>query len=387
MTTHDSFSHELSRIREEGLYRSLIALPLPGGKLCKDGVHLLNFSSNDYLDLATDARLKRAAQEAIERYGCGAGASRLITGHLDIHAELETRLARFMNTDHALVFPSGYQANLGVLTALAGEGDRIFSDELNHASIIDGTRLSRAETTVYRHADMAHLEELLVATPRQTKKFIVSDAVFSMDGDLAPIEQLSELARRFDAFLIIDEAHAFGVFGEGRGLAAERGAHVDVIVGTMSKSLGGGGGFVAASHDICEILINKARSFIFSTALAPATLGSSIEALNILETETNLGATLLERSAYFQAELAQRGFELRTSPSQIAPIIIGENEAATTLSASLLDEGLLVVAVRPPTVAPGTARLRISLSLAHTKEDLTHAAQVLAGCCVEIGVL
>ena len=378
MTQQRHFSDELSQIEKDGLFRFLHPLPAVGGRFEWDGRELLNFSSNDYLNLAADPRLKQAACNAIEKYGCGATASRLMAGHLELHEELEDRLAKLVRKEAALVFPSGFQANLGVLTVLAREGDTVFSDELNHASIIDGCRLSQASTIVYRHADMNHLEELLASAKTTGRKVIVSDSVFSMDGDWAPLAELAELAHKFHALLAVDEAHAIGVFGHGGGLCQELGIEPEVIIGTMSKSLGSGGGFAAGTEDFCSLLVNKARSFIFSTGLAPGCLGSAMAALDLIEKDPGMGIRLRGQADRFRWELREKGFEVSDDSSQIIPIIIGDNQAAKDVSHACMEHGILVTAVRPPSVPEGTARLRISVTLAHTDADFDHAAQLFA---------
>ena len=383
----EQISDELSSIEKEGLLRFLHTLPAVGGRLEWDGREILNFSSNDYLNLAGDERLKRAAKRAVDHYGCGATASRLMAGHLVLHEELEAHLAGLVREEAALVFSSGYQANLGVMTTLARRGETIFSDTLNHASIVDGCRLSGARVQIYRHCDMDHLESLLSANGTNGRKIIVSDSVFSVDGDLAPVEELAELAQRYHALLIIDEAHAIGVMGNGGGLCRERGVHPDVIVGTMSKALGSGGGFAAGSEDFYALLVNRARSFIFSTGLAPACLGSAIAAIDIIQEQKTLGRELLAKAEHFKDILRDRGFEVPDARSQVIPIIIGDNQATVDLSHKLLEDRLLVTAIRPPTVPEGTARLRLSVTLAHTEEDFIHAADVLAETGLVLGVL
>ncbi|MEK7354525.1 MAG: 8-amino-7-oxononanoate synthase, partial [Chloroflexota bacterium] len=290
----------------------------------------------------------------------------------------------------ALVFGSGFLTNLGVLSTLAGAGDRVFSDRLNHASLIDGIRLSRAHCDRYRHKDMAHLEELLKKSGKAAgKRIIVSESVFSMDGDIAPLEELSRLARQYQALLIIDEAHAIGVFGRnGGGVCRIPGtqAQPDVIIGTLSKSLGGYGGFVACSASIRRLLINKARSFIYTTGLPPACLGSAREAVRIVTSEPELGKTLLKKAKRFHTLLTQRGVKMPDFESQILPIIIGGNEAVIRFSESLWEKRLLVKAIRPPTVPPGTARVRLSLTLSMTDAALEKAAGAIAESAEEVGI-
>lgn len=387
MRSGQSFSDELARLAEDGLSRRLTPLPGVGGKLTIEGRAVLNFSSNDYLDLANDARLKEAAKDAIDTYGCGATASRLMSGDLVVHEELENRLAELTGCAAALVFPSGFQANLGAIATLASMDGAIFSDELNHASIVDGCSLAKARAHIYRHCDIDHLEDLLRRCDAPGRKLIVSDAVFSMDGDLAPVAGLRDLAGRYGAYLLIDEAHALGVFGQGGGLCAEVGVQSDAIVANMTKALGGGGGFVAGSCAFIDLLINRARSFIFSTGLAPACVGSALKAVEIIQADPGLGQELLRRSYLLRTLLREEGFDIPDDPSQIVPIVIGGNEAALEISEALLARDILVTAVRPPSVPEGTARLRLSLTLAHDEEDLRDLATALGNVSSKAGVL
>ena len=377
LTSADSYAAELARLDEDGLRRSLRVLFGSGGLVEIEGRRTLNFSSNDYLNLANDPRLKKGSIDAIERYGCGATSSRSLAGHLDIHERLEQELAEFVAKETATVFPTGFQTNVGVLTSLAGKGDVIFSDELNHASIVDGCRLSRARVCVYRHGDMEGLERLL-RTVTGARRIIVTDTVFSMDGDLAPVREIGRLAREFDAVFVADEAHAIGVYGGGAGLCAEQGASADVIVGTLSKALGGEGGFAAGPHWLKDLLINRARTFIFSTGLAPACAGSALAALDVVRKEGGLGPELLARAAVFRQRLRESGVDVPDDRSQIVPLVIGENTAAMDIAAGLYERSVLAVAVRPPSVPKGTARLRFSLTLAHERRDLDATAEVVA---------
>ncbi len=378
MSPDNEFQRQLSRLDAEGLRRRLHALPEAGGVLEIDGRPVLNFSSNDYLDLANDPRVKRAGQEAIDRFGAGATSSRLMTGHLELHETLEAQLAQLTRHDAALVFPSGYQANVGAIPTLAGAGDAIFSDALNHASLVDGCRLSRAEVYIYRHADTAHLAELLRTCNAPGRKIVLTDAVFSMDGDLAPLAEIGLLAEQHGAFLFVDEAHALGIYGRGAGLCAELGVRVDAISANLAKSLGGGGGFVAGSADFIDTLVNRARSFIFSTGLAPACVGAGLEAARIVMTEPGLGEELLARAALFRTELHRHGLDVEEHRSPIVPVIVGSNEAALALSDALFERGVLDTAIRPPSVPYGTSRLRFSVTLAHSREDLARAAAIIA---------
>ncbi len=379
------FTDALLDLETNGLLRSLRTLPASGGVITWQGRRILNFSSNDYLDLANHPALKAGAVAAIEKYGCGSTASRLMAGHLELHERLEARLAAFTGMESALVFPTGYQTNVGVITALAGPGDAVFSDALNHASIVDGCRLSRAAIHVHRHNDMAQLEELLSSAGSAARRIVVSDSIFSMDGDAAPLRELERLARKFDALLVLDEAHAIGIHGDGAGLARALGVRPDVIVGTLSKALGGEGGFAAGSARFRSLLINGARSFIFSTGLAPACAGSALAAIDTIAEAPGLGTELLRRAAFFRGKLRENGIDTPDDPSPIVPVILCENRAAMACSAALLDEGILVAAVRPPSVPEGTARLRFSLTLAHGMDDLEWAAGKAGAALVSSG--
>jgi len=386
----DSFQEDLAALARDGLLRSLRPLPATGGKFVVDGRAFLNFSSTDHLNLANDERLRSAARRAIDEYGCGATASRLMSGHLDLHERLEARLARMTGQEAALVFGSGFLTNLGVITALAGRGDAIFEDRLNHASLIDGARLSGARLYRYQHNDVDHLERLLGAHEHHGRRLIVSDSVFSMDGDAARLRDLEEAARRHGCLLAIDEAHAIGVFGKwGGGVCRETGREIrpDAVVGTMSKALGGYGGFAACSARLRDCLVNRARSFIYSTGLPPACVASALAAAEIVEREPELGGRLLERATWFRERLAEAGFDVGASRSQIVPVMIGDNERTLRFSEALQNEGVLAVAVRPPTVPAGRARLRLSVTLAHEAQDLSIAADALARIARGEGVL
>ncbi len=340
-----------------------------------DGRELVNFGSNDYLGLAADPRLAAAVAQALQREGWGSGASPLITGHAALHARLEERLAAMEGAEAALLFPSGFAANLGAVAALVGGGDVVFSDRNNHASLLDGCRLSRADVRVYPHGDWHALDGLLSRAAGRGRRLIVTDSLFSMDGDLAPLVELIELAARRGAMLLMDEAHATGVFGHrGRGVAEHLGvdervaAGVGVRVGTLSKALGCAGGFVAGSRTLVEWLLNRARSYIYSTAAPAATAAAALAALDIVAAEPQRGVELLARAASLRDALAAQGWDVGRSQSQIIPLLVGSPARALELSARLRDRGLLVPAIRPPTVPEGQSRLRISLTAAHTPE-------------------
>jgi 8-amino-7-oxononanoate synthase len=368
---------DLTERRRRGLYRVRRRLQFA------QAVHVrwrerdyLNFSSNDYLGLAADPRLAAAASRAARKYGCGAGASPLVSGYSPPLRLLERDLARWENTEAALVFSSGFAANLAVVSTLACREDVVFSDALNHASLIDGCRLSRAPVQVYRHGDVNHLADLLRTTrTRARRRLIVTDSLFSMDGDLAPLPCLLELAERFDALVVADEAHATGVIGDhGRGVTDLLPPGVNqkrlIKVGTLSKALGAQGGFVTGSRTLIDYLVNFARPYIFSTALSPPAAAAARRALRIVQQEPQRRRAVLRLAALLRRELQSLGHEPRDSQCQIVPLIIGDSAAALSLSIALRAQGLLVPAIRPPSVPDGTARLRISLTASHTEEHI-----------------
>ncbi|HZP44382.1 MAG TPA: 8-amino-7-oxononanoate synthase [Candidatus Binataceae bacterium] len=355
-----------------------------------EGRRLLMLSSNNYLGLATHPAVKEAARRALAEYGSGTGASRLVAGNLMPLTRLEQHLAAFKGVEAALVFGSGYLANIGVLGALAGPGDAVLSDELNHASLIDGCRLSRARVAVYRHRDMAHLRELLKDAGAARRRFIVTDAVFSMDGDAAPLAEIVELARAYRAAIILDEAHGVGVLGPGgRGLAAACGLaqEVDVHIGTLSKALGAYGAYVAGSSILRDYLVNRARSFIYSTGLPPAVAAAAEAALAVLEAEPALVERLHDNARYLRAGLEGLGFRIGPTESPILPVIVGEAEAALRLSRALLARGVYVTAIRPPTVPAGTARLRVTPIATHTRDQLDVAIAAFAEAAREVALI
>jgi 8-amino-7-oxononanoate synthase len=384
------FENELASLKERGLLRDLYALPHTGGEITVDGKKLVNFSSNDYLNLAGDRRLKDAAIQTIEGLGCGATAARLMTGHLKLHEQLEADLAQMMGTEAALVFGSGFLTNLGVITALAKADDEIYGDRLNHASLIDGTRLSRAHSIRYRHKDLEHLESLLKKSKAKGKRIIISESVFSMDGDIAPLAGLAELAQRYDALLVIDEAHAIGVMGQnGGGACRIKGKETkpDIVIGTLSKALGGYGGYAACSASIRKFLINNARSFIYSTGLPPACVGSGREAVSLLKSSSDLGKTLLDKARRFRDLLTDAGLNVPEFESQILPILVGSNDETVHFSQLLRDQGLLIKAIRPPTVPVGTSRVRLSITLALSDEVLSKSADMIAQTARKAGII
>lgn len=384
------FGRELDLLREQGLFRELKALPEAGGKISVNGRKVLNFSSNDYLNLANHPQVKAAAIEATKQLGCGATASRLMSGHLELHEALEADLARMVGSEAVLVFGSGFLVNIGVLTAMAERDDEIFADRLNHASLIDGMLQSGAKWHRYRHKDMDHLETLLKRSESRGRRIIVTDSIFSMDGDIAPLESLAELAGRYGATLVVDEAHAIGIMGEkGGGVCRIPGHEIDadIVIGTLSKALGGYGGFVACSRTMRSFLINRARSFIFSTGLPPACLGGGRAAVSLVESTPLLGVTLLSRVHRFRELLLAEGFSLPEFESQILPIHVGGNPEALNLARELWTNNIMVTAIRPPTVPAGTTRLRVSVTLAHSNDDLQFAARELSKAARQWGVL
>jgi 8-amino-7-oxononanoate synthase len=372
------FSRELSDLKQQHLLRHLRTVGSGNGPwITVDGRSVLLLCSNDYLGLAGHQDLQDAARAAMDRYGFGAGASRLVSGSSPLHEELEQTLARFKGTEAALLFNSGYAANTGIIPALASEGDAILSDGLNHASIIDGCRLSRAEVHVYSHGDMNHVESLLKKTARARRRLIVTDGVFSMEGDIAPLPDLCTLAEKYGALLMVDDAHATGVLGDsGRGTAEHFGVsgRVPVQMGTLGKALGSFGAYIAGDRDMITYILNKARSLIFSTALPPAVCAASLAALRVLEQEPWRREQLRKNVHRFVVVLMAQGVDVAASETPIIPIIIGDSEKALLAGQSLMDKGMFALAVRPPTVPEGTARIRMTIMATHSPEDLDRAA-------------
>ena len=379
----------LAEIRRRGLHRRLRTIEGAQGPRVKlDGGEALLLCSNNYLGLAGHPKVRAAAAEAAERYGAGAGASRLISGTMSIHRTLEERLADFKGAGAALLFGSGYLANSGTVAALAGKGDVVFSDELNHASIIDGCRLSRAEVFIYRHRDTEHLEWGLGRAGSRAS-LIVTDSVFSMDGDVAPLPDLHELARRHGCMLMVDEAHGTGALGPGgRGAVAAAGlsGEVDVIVGTLGKALGGYGAYVCTSRDVAELLLNTARPFIYSTAPPPPSVGAALAALSILREHPGIVEQLRRNAATLREALGAYGLDLGGSRTQIVPVMVGDARRAMALCEHALARGVFAQAIRPPTVPEGTSRLRLAVMATHSAEELRAAARVIGHEAREAGI-
>jgi glycine C-acetyltransferase/8-amino-7-oxononanoate synthase len=382
-------AERLEELRANGLHRRLRLIEGPQGpRVLLDGRPVLLLCSNDYLGLAADPRVRGAAAEAALRWGAGAGASRLIAGNMEPHRDLELRLAAFKGYEAALLFGSGYLANIGAISALAGRGGIVFSDELNHASIVDGCRLARAETFVYRHGDAEHLARGL-AEAGERAALIVSDGVFSMDGDVAPLAELVRLAREHGCRLMIDEAHATGALGPGgRGSVAAAGLsdEVDLVVGTLGKALGSYGAYVCASAELRDFLLNTARSFIFSTALPPPALAAASAALELLEAEPQRVERLRANAAALREGLLAEGLEAGDGESQIVPLRVGEAEPTMSLCEALLERGVFAQGIRPPTVPPGSSRLRFSVMATHEAADLRDAARQAGAAAREAGL-
>jgi 8-amino-7-oxononanoate synthase len=374
-----SMHAELEALRSAGLYRELRRVENEQGPiLLMGGREVVNFSSNNYLGIANHPALAEAAKQAIDRYGCGSGASRLISGNMTLHEELENRLAQFKGTEAALVFNSGFQANTGILATLAGEGDVILSDQLNHASIIDGCRLSRAQTVVYAHGDLDQIETNLKDAHHARRRLIVTESIFSMDGDEAPLTGIVELAEKYDALVMVDEAHATGVFGgTGAGLVSQYGLgdRVAVQMGTLGKALGGFGAYVAGTRVLRELLINRCRSFIFTTALPPAIMAMAIAAINLVEEQPERRHRLWENCRLLFEGLKTVGFSLTALQSPILPLIVGDAERCMQFSRQLLERGVFAQGIRPPTVAPGTSRLRIAVMATHDRGHIEKALE------------
>ena len=365
----DWIDRELTEIANADLLREAVSRDgMQGAEVTIDGKHYVSFASNDYLGLAADPRVLDAAQEAIRSGGWGSGASPLIVGRSAIHAELERQLAEFIQREAALLFPTGFAANAGTIPALVGKGDTVFSDAKNHASIIDGCRLSGARISVYPHTDIISLARLLEEDTSE-KRLIVTDSLFSMDGDSAPISELATLADRANVMLLVDEAHALGVLGpEGRGLCAEHKATASLIVGTLSKSLGSHGGFVAGSRKTIEYFRNRARSYVFSTAAPVAAAAAALESLAIMREEPQRRSHLLAVAKELRGQLSDRGWRLGPSRHHIIQVLLGTPAEAIALSARLREKGYWVPCIRPPTVPSGESCLRISLASSHSRE-------------------
>lgn len=365
---------EILSLKQSGLYRRLREIDTPHNPTVRlDGQDVILFCSNNYLGLANDDRVKQAAMQSLESYGVSSPASRLISGSTLAHRQLETRLAGYFGTEAALVYPSGYAANTGVIPALVGHEDVIFSDRLNHRSLIDACRLSRATTVVYDHLDVDDLTRKMQQHGRSRRRMIVTDGVFSMDGDLAPLDELAEVSLQNEAILMVDDAHGTGVFGQtGRGTPEHFGVEpeVDVWMTSASKGLGTFGGIIAGRHNLINLLINRSAAFIYTTALPPDICAATIRALDILEAEPHRRENLLSIASHIRAGLTELGFDICGSESHIIPALIGDPSLTLDVADFLIDRGIFVLGIRPPTVPDGMSRLRISLMSTHADEHI-----------------
>lgn len=383
---------ELDNLNQSGLYNRIRTLSSPQGSwLVVDGKRALNFCSNNYLGLANDPRIVKAAQEKMDQYGVGPAAVRSIAGTMDLHLELERRLAAFKGVESAITFQSGFTANLATIPALVGKEDVIFSDELNHASIIDGSRLSGAKITRFAHANAEDLDRVITEAQGSFRRgLIVTDGVFSMDGDVAPLDQIYEVAKKHDLLLMVDDAHGEGVLGKGgRGIVDHFNLHgkVDVEVGTMSKAFGVVGGVVAGNKVIIEWLRQRGRPFLFSSAVTVPDVAACLAAVDILEESTELVDRLWENTRYFKAEMAKLGFDTGHSVTPITPIMLGEAPLAQQFSRDLFEEGVFAMSLGFPTVPRGKARIRVMISASHRKEDLDQGLEAFAKVGRKLGVI
>ncbi len=386
----NEIEQRLAELERLGLSRRLRMVSGPQGpRVVLDGRPVLLLCSNNYLGLADHPRVREAAAAAAMRWGVGAGASRLVSGTMTIHRRLEQRLAAFERSEECVLFGSGYLANAGAIGALAGHGDTVFSDELNHASIVDGCRLSRAEVVVYRHGDVGHLDWLVRRHGGNGRRLIVTDAVFSMDGDLAPLAEIVELAREHGARTIVDEAHATGVLGpDGRGAIAQADleGEIDIVIGTLGKALGSYGAYACARSETIRYLINTARPLIFSTAPPPPAVAGALAALELLEERPHRVRRLRCNARVLRRALAAEGVPAEDSEMHIVPLIVGEEHATVNLCEEVLQRGVFAQAIRPPTVAAGTSRLRLAVMASHTSEELRDAARVIAEGARALGI-
>ncbi len=375
-------SDELNKIKNTGLYRELKVIGNAQDSHVEiEGKTFLSFCSNNYLGLANNPSVVKAVKYAVERYGWGAGASRLVSGNMTLHETLENAISRFKGKEAALVFPTGYMANLGAISSLVSKGDLVICDKLNHASIIDGCRLSGADFRVYAHCDMQKLENILRKSSKYNRKLIVTDSVFSMDGDLAPLPDIVRIAEKHKAMVMVDEAHGTGVFGRnGRGVVEHfnLSKEIDIVMGTLSKAIGSLGGYVTGDNDLINYLRNKARSFMYTTALPPAVCAASIAAINLIKGDSSIRESLWHNVRFINDNLKSLNFDLISSESPIIPILVGDAQKAVDMSKLLYERGILIPAIRPPTVPVNSSRLRMTVMSTHTKEDLEILLEALS---------
>lgn len=386
MDYYQNFRAQLEAKEKEQNKRSIkVYEPIDAVRVKRNNREFIMMASNNYLSLTHDLRVQQAAKYAVEQYGTGSGGARLTSGTFPLFNELELGIADFKHTEQALVFNTGYMANVGTITALMNKNSVIISDELNHASIIDGCLLSGAHIERYKHKDVEHAEYIL-KNYKSAYKMIITDGVFSMDGDIAPLDKLYELGKEYNALLMVDDAHSTGVLGNGRGTAHHFGlTDVDVQLGTLSKALGSVGGYVAGRKELIEYLVNYSRSFIFSTALSPADIGAALEALTIVKNEPLVVEQLNENTAYMANKLQSMGIEC-DDETPIFPIIVGDNERALSLAYELELRGIIITAIRPPTVPVGESRLRMTVTAAHSQEQLDYVANTLRDLLVDINI-
>jgi len=388
----DFITERLDELKEQGLYRKLAVLESPSDARCViNGRNVINLSSNNYLGLANHPRMKKAAVEAIEKWGVGAGAVRTIIGNMEIHEELERKLAEFKHVESVLTFTSGFTANAGAIPAIVDKGDVVISDELNHASIIDGCRLSKADVVRYKHSDMADLERVITEVKdKYNIKLIITDGVFSMDGDIAKLPEIVELAEKYGCLTYVDDAHSSGVLGtNGQGSAHHFGLsdRVDVQLGTLSKAIGVVGGYIAGRKNLTEWLNHRGRPFLFSTACPPSVAAACIEAVNILSESTERTDTMWKNANYFKKKLNDLGFNTGKSETPITPVITGDSKLAVELSRRLFEEGVFAQSIVFPTVAKDGARVRTIVTAAHTFADLDEAAAAFEKVGRELGLI
>ncbi|RKU33687.1 8-amino-7-oxononanoate synthase [Candidatus Poribacteria bacterium] len=384
MNSHDWLDIELAAIEQAGLRRHLrTVMSAPTGTITLDGRDVVLLGSNNYLGLSTHPEVVAAAVEATQTFGTGASGSRLISGNSELYTTLESNLAKTKGTEAALVFSSGYAANTSVVPLLAGEGDLILSDALNHASIIDGCRLSHASKKIYQHCDVEHLKTLLSESTGFRRKLIVTDSVFSMDGDIAPLSDIYEVVMEHDAMLLVDDAHGFGVLGkDGSGTISHFGLDGKEIIqmGTLSKAVGALGGYIAGSRTLIALLINRARGFIFTTGLPPATLAAANTALDVIRSSPEPRQNLFSHAKRLKTALLDLGYTLLPSETQILPVVFGSPQRATSVAEALLTEGVFAPAIRPPAVPAGTSRLRLTVMATHTDAEIRRAIEAFATC-------
>lgn len=376
---YEFFKEQLdSKVQNHNLRTLTEYCPIDAVRVKRDDKEYLMMASNNYLGLTFDSRVIEGAVKGAQQYGTGSGGSRLVSGTFPLFTELENELAKFKNTEKALVFNTGYMANVGTISAIADKNTIIFSDALNHASIIDGCRLSRGAVKAYSHCDVDELKYLFKQADRNVRKLIITDGVFSMDGDIAPLDKLYELSRDYNALLMVDDAHATGTIGNGHGTAAyfNLEKEIDIQLGTLSKSLGSVGGYVAGNSTIIDYLINMSRSFIFSTALSPADIGASLAALHVLESDVSVLRRLHANVNYMAEQLLSVGIDA-TDETPIFPILIGRNEDTLAVSNYLYEAGIIGTAIRPPTVPIGESRIRLTVTAAHNREQIDYVCHTL----------